>query len=66
MDEDGSLLEAAIANIGIVLKNGEFLTPPPDKIIDGTTLKKCLSLFKEQFVREGGEEQPIYEGCSQQ
>lgn len=53
VDEDGSLLEAAIANIGIVLKNGEFITPPPDKIIDGTTLKKCLSLFQSQLIPQG-------------
>lgn len=45
-DEDGNLLEAAIANIAIVLKSNVFLTPPPDKIVEGTTLKKCISYIE--------------------
>jgi hypothetical protein len=31
-----------MANIAIVLKNKDFLTPPADKIVEGTTLKKCF------------------------
>lgn len=53
IDENGHALEAAIANIGLVLKNGDFVTPPSEKIIEGTTLKKCLLHINSDLVPKG-------------
>ncbi|EGR30778.1 zinc-binding dehydrogenase family protein, putative [Ichthyophthirius multifiliis] len=50
IDENGNVLEAAMANIGIVLKNQEFWTPPGEKIVEGTTLKKCFQFMKEELI----------------
>lgn len=50
-DENGHLLEASIASIGLVLKNKEFITPPADKIIEGTTLKKCVEFMEKELVK---------------
>ncbi|KAL4457033.1 hypothetical protein ABPG74_014671 [Tetrahymena malaccensis] len=53
VDENGYLLEASIASIGMILKNKEFVSPPADKIIEGTTLKKCMQFLEKELIPQG-------------
>lgn len=37
LDADNNILEAAMANVGILLKSGVFIIPSFDKTVSGTT-----------------------------
>lgn len=41
-DKDGYLLEAMMATVALLLQNGDFLVPPFDRILQGTTAVKIL------------------------
>ncbi|CAG9316022.1 unnamed protein product [Blepharisma stoltei] len=52
LDENGYLAESAMANVAVILPGGHFRTPFPDKILEGTTIKRVL-LFCEELVKNG-------------
>lgn len=53
-DPDGHMGEAAIANVGIIDKDGVLRSPDLDKILPGTTLRLALQLASEKMpVKEG-------------
>ena len=41
-DQNGYLLEGSVATVAILLKNGDFIVPPFDRILPGTTAIKIL------------------------
>jgi hypothetical protein len=41
-------LEASIATIGVLLKNGDFVVPPFEKILAGTTVIKIFEFLEEE------------------
>ena len=49
-DEDGYLLEATQATVGILLKNGDFVVPPFDRILPGTTAIKILDFIENKIL----------------
>lgn len=46
LDEDGNILEGAIANIAYVLNDDTFAYPPQSKTIRGTTIKDAIEIVK--------------------
>ena len=46
-DMDNYLLEASIATVGVLLKNGDFIIPPFTRIIEGTTAIKILDYVEQ-------------------
>lgn len=43
LDQNDDILEQSVANIAVILKTGEFVTPPAsNNILFGTTLQKVL------------------------
>ena len=51
LDDNGNLAESAIANVAVVFQN-KFLTPKPDYVLEGTTVKRVLQ-FCEKLVETG-------------
>lgn len=49
-DEQGNLLESAMANVGVLLKNGQVLIPPFTHTIAGTTAIKIMKFLKEEGI----------------
>lgn len=56
LDEDGNILELAMANVAYIDKNtNEFVTSLPDHIVEGTTLKKIINNYLEPtLIKEEG------------
>lgn len=52
LDEHGNLTESAIANVACILPGGHFVTPKPDMILEGTTVKRVLE-FCQSLIEEG-------------
>jgi 4-amino-4-deoxychorismate lyase len=52
LSDDGYILDSAISNICAVLKGGHLRSPPPDQVLDGTTVKRIYELAKE-LVKDG-------------
>ncbi len=50
IDKDHNFVEAAIANIGFVLKNQTFVLPTFEKCIAGTTIKRVLIYLQDELV----------------
>lgn len=50
MDNDGYLLEATAATVGVLLKNGDFIVPPWDRIIFGTTAVKVMEYIQNEII----------------
>jgi len=48
-DELDNLLEGPTSTVAVHLKSGEFVVPPADKILPGTTMLKVLA-----FLEQGG------------
>jgi hypothetical protein len=39
-----------MATVGVLLKNGDFIIPPFDKILPGTTAQKILKYISEEVI----------------
>jgi branched-subunit amino acid aminotransferase/4-amino-4-deoxychorismate lyase len=48
-DKDGYLLEGSAATVAVLLKSGEFVIPPFDRILPGTTAIKILAYLQTQI-----------------
>ena len=46
MDKEGYLLEGSMSTVAVLLKNGDFLVPPPDRILSGTTVLKAFDYIE--------------------
>ncbi|CEM11150.1 unnamed protein product [Vitrella brassicaformis CCMP3155] len=44
---DGKLAEAAVCCVGVLTKDKEFLTPPFDCILAGTTVRRCMDICRD-------------------
>ena len=54
--EDGTMGEAAVANIGIVSAQGELVCPPTDRILAGTSMLCALEVARARMpVRQSGQ-----------
>lgn len=49
-DENGNLLEATCASVGVLLNNGAFVMPSFERILPGTTAVKILKFIEEQII----------------
>ena len=49
-DKDGNLLEAGMATVAVLLKNGDFVVPPFTKILVGTTVIKILNFLENDMI----------------
>lgn len=49
-DKDGYMLEASCATIGVLLESGEFVIPPFDRILSGTTAIKILNYINNEII----------------
>ena len=47
--EDGTMGEAAVANIGIVSAQGELVCPPTDRILAGTSMLCALEVARARM-----------------
>ena len=47
-DHDGYLLEGTMATLAVLLKNGDFVIPPFDRILQGTTAIKIMKFLEEE------------------
>lgn len=58
LDEQRNLTESAIANVACILAGGHFVTPKPDMILEGTTVKRvlefCSTLIDEGLLKSAG------------
>jgi branched-subunit amino acid aminotransferase/4-amino-4-deoxychorismate lyase len=52
MDENGYLLEAGMATVGVLLKNGDFVVPPFKRILAGTTVIKIINYLEGHLIPE--------------
>ncbi len=41
-DKEGYLLEGSVATVAVLMDNGDFIVPPFDRILPGTTAIKIL------------------------
>lgn len=48
-DSEGYMLEGSVATVAVLMKNGQFIIPPFDRILPGTTAIKILE-YIEKFV----------------
>lgn len=53
MDDEGYLLEGSMSTVGVLLKNGDFVVPPPERILAGTTVKKAFQCIEDEFIGKG-------------
>ncbi len=51
-DKEGFLLEGSMATVAVLLKNGDFIIPPFDRILPGTTAIKILDYIEKQIIPE--------------
>ena len=49
-DKDGFLLEGSLSTVAVLLKNGDFVVPPVDRIIPGTTAIKIFKFIEQEVV----------------
>jgi branched-subunit amino acid aminotransferase/4-amino-4-deoxychorismate lyase len=49
-DREGFLLEASMATVAVLLRNGDFIIPPFDRIVPGTTAIKILRFIEEEVI----------------
>lgn len=49
-DKDGYLLEGTMATVAVLLKNGEFIIPPFDRILKGTTAIKIMDYLEHEVI----------------
>ncbi len=49
-DQNGYLLEGSIATVAVLLKNGDFVIPPFDRILAGTTAIKIIRFVEEEVL----------------
>lgn len=49
-DKNGYLLESTTATIAVLLKNGDFIVPPFDRILAGTTAIKILEFVEDEVL----------------
>ena len=48
------MLEGSMANVAFVMKDSkEFILPPFDVTLPGTTSKRCLTLIEKVLIPEG-------------
>ncbi|KAM3575824.1 hypothetical protein VYU27_002310 [Nannochloropsis oceanica] len=53
VDESGRLAESSIANIAILTPHGMLRTPPFEKVLAGTTVKRLWELAEERLKPQG-------------
>ena len=49
-DKNGYLLEGSVATVAVLLKNGEFIVPPFERILPGTTAIKILDYLEKEVL----------------
>eukprot|EP00347_Sterkiella_histriomuscorum_P005631 403355859 len=49
-DKDNYLLEGTMATVAILLKNGDFVIPPFDRILQGTTAIKIMEFIEHEIL----------------
>ena len=49
-DKNGYLLEGSVATVAVLLKNGDFIVPPFDRILPGTTAIKILEYLEKEVL----------------
>lgn len=49
-DNNGYLLEGSAATVALLLKNGDFIIPPFDRILPGTTAIKILEFITNEVI----------------
>ena len=49
-DKDGYLLEGSVATVAVLLKNGDFIVPPFERILPGTTAIKILDYLEKEVI----------------
>lgn len=54
MDSEGYLLEGSMSTVGVLLKTGDFVVPPPERILSGTTVKKAFDCIQEEIEKNQG------------
>lgn len=53
LSKEGYILEPPISNVAFIWKNGDFVTPPFDGVLRGTTLIECMNYVREELVSKG-------------
>lgn len=49
-DKEGYLLEGSVATVAVLLKNGDFVVPPFERILPGTTAIKILDFIENEVI----------------
>jgi branched-subunit amino acid aminotransferase/4-amino-4-deoxychorismate lyase len=49
-DKNGYLLEGSVATVAVLLSNGDFIVPPFDRILPGTTAIKILDYLQQEVL----------------
>ena len=47
-DKNGYLLEGSVATLAVLLRNGDFIVPPFERILPGTTAIKILEFLEQE------------------
>lgn len=53
-DKEGYMLEGSVATVAVLLKNGDFIVPPFERIIPGTTAVKIFKYIEESLIGSSG------------
>jgi len=49
-DRNGYLLEGSVATVAVLLSNGDFVVPPFERILPGTTAIKILDYLEQEVI----------------
>ncbi|CDW77371.1 branched-chain-amino-acid aminotransferase-like protein chloroplastic-like [Stylonychia lemnae] len=49
-DKEGYLLEGSMATVAVLLKNGDFIIPPFERILSGTTAIKIMDFLEKEVI----------------
>merc|ERR1719171_1711442 len=52
--DDDTIAEGCVVNAAFVTKEREFITPPFDGILAGTTVRKAMELARKHMLKDGG------------
>lgn len=53
LDQEGYILEGPVANVAFVFKNNDFVIPPLEKTLKGTTLMECIKFIETNLIKNG-------------
>jgi 4-amino-4-deoxychorismate lyase len=52
-DHDGYLLEGSVATVAVLLGSGDFIVPPFDRRLAGTTAIKIMDFIEDEVIPQG-------------